>query len=161
GFPRVAIQFALSGDTKTKRLCIPGPEPIEAIAIDHKVREENVAERAAKRALKRKSAIHVVEECIDDANIAHTRDVAFAEFYPCRSGREPAIGDDDIFADQRRSKPVLRNKGNAIVPCLDVAIRDRHILAAIQVNAIGPDGFLEAAIDIEAVERGMIATIES
>ena len=56
-------------------------------------------------------------------------------------------------------EPVRRVKHDGVIAGLDRAIGDVHVLAAVGVDAVGPDGFIGVGVNVDAVDHQPFATV--
>src|SRR5437868_7087160 len=95
-----------------------------------------------------------------DLDVTNTGAITFAELDAGRGGREAAVRDGNIFANARRAPAVLGDQRHTVVTGLDSAIGDRNIAATVEVDAVGPNRFLQAGKNVEPFERGLLTIVK-
>ncbi len=85
------VEFALAGDSEMKRLTIARPEPWKAIALDADVRNDHVADLAAKGNTKNKAAVDIAHYRLTNRYVADPQFIPLTELYSRRGGREVTI----------------------------------------------------------------------
>ena len=151
--------FAPAFDVEMKRIAVAPPEPIVANAFDAQIREHDVAHRAAVEIHESDAAIGTGDDAVVDGDVADGIHVAVAELDGAGRRSQPAIGDGNILAGQRRTKPVHGVEHDRVVAGLDGAVGDAHIFAAVRINAVRPDAFGQAGVDVDAVDHQSLAGI--
>ena len=58
----------------------------------------------------------------------------------------------DVFAGKRGPVPIHGVEHNRVVAGFNGAIGDAHVLAAVGIDAVGPNGFIWIRVDVDAVD---------
>ena len=80
--------------------------------------------------------------------------VALGELDGGGGGREPAIGDGDVFAGVIRAPfRDAANDGNAVIAGGNRAVGNADVVAADDVDAVGPNRFFQAGVNVDAIDH--------
>src|ERR1017187_8703971 len=140
-------------------IAVTPPEPVEALRIDHKVRQNNIFDIASRKLHEGDTAIDAGDDAVVHGHVADTDLDAVAKLQRAGRGRETAVGNGDVFAGKSRTPPVRGIKHNGVVSCFNRAVDNAQILAPIRVNAVGPHPAPEAAVNIDSVDHYPLASI--
>ena len=83
---RFPVPFTDSAHAHIEWLSISGPEPVETVAENFQIGEQNIGDISPLRGDEDKSAVHIGQQSITDHNISNSKAIAFAELDPRGGG---------------------------------------------------------------------------
>src|SRR5580693_8143227 len=154
-----AVDLAAALDIEVNRVAVAPPEPIEPARFDRDIGNHNVFDYAAVEDHKGQAAIRIGDNDIVDGDATDGVGIAIAELQRAGGGGKPTVGHGHIFRGQGRPPDIRRPKDDGVVASLDGGVGHAHVLAAVRIEAIGPDAFLGARIDVDAIDDKPFARV--